>query len=343
MMQRLVLLLLALVVTNLSSAYAQGTRGGAVSRGFTSGSQAFSSGAGVGLSQRSAIAQQRFQTSNRAHRAWRDHRVVPRARFSHRGLTRKHHPAVVVVRPRGVPPSVVITPLRPRVIPRHFVHTHRGLVIIGVPGIIGTGVVPHTRWPYFAETAVSPHPVRPPGQVAPFDPTPQEVVERMLGLAGVKEGDVVYDLGAGDGRIVVAAAKKYGVRAVGFEIDPGLVKLARERIRDEELEHLVEIRQENFLSADLSGATVVTLYLSQDGNLAVRPALMNQLKPGSRVVSYTFDMGDWPPKVTETYRDKTGDTHLLYLWQISDPAAYSEDASFSAEQGELSMIIDRAD
>lgn len=272
------------------------------------------------------------------------HRDFPRAhrpghlsRFPHRGFPRVHRRGAVVVKPRGVlvvPPRVAVKPpLRPRfvhppfrhhVFPRHVFPRHRGLVIIGVPGFVGTGVIPYTPWPYFPDTAPSVHPGRLPGQVAPFDPTPQEVVERMLGLAGVKEGDVVYDLGAGDGRIVIAAAKKYGIRGVGFEIDPGLVKLARERVRDEELEHLVEIRQEDFLTADLSAATVVTLYLSQDGNLAVRAALMNQLKPGTRVVSYTFDMGDWSPKVMETYRDKYGDTHVLYLWQISDSAAYSE-------------------
>ena len=101
----------------------------------------------------------------------------------------------------------------------------------------------------------------------------------MLALANVQRGDVVYDLGAGDGRVVIAAAKKYGVRAVGFEIDPGLAKLARENARQQGVEKLVEIRQQDFLTADLSPATVVTLYLSYDGNLALRPRLVNQLRP----------------------------------------------------------------
>lgn len=143
-------------------------------------------------------------------------------------------------------------------------------------------------------------------------------------LAGVKKGDVVYDLGSGDGRIVITAAKTFGAKAVGFEIDPGLVKLARENARREKLERLVEIRQQDFMTANLSAATVVTLYLSYDGNLALRPKLMRELKPGARVVSYTFDMGDWQPKIVETYRDATGDTHMLYLWEISKPVLHGE-------------------
>ncbi len=133
-------------------------------------------------------------------------------------------------------------------------------------------------------------------------------------LGDVKRGDTVYDLGSGDGRVVIAAAKKFGVKAVGFEIDPGLVKLARENVRKQGLQKLVEIRQQDFMTADLSPASVVTLYLSNDGNPALKPTLMRQLKPGARIVSYGFDMGDWAPKIMETYRDKTGDSHLLYRW-----------------------------
>lgn len=161
---------------------------------------------------------------------------------------------------------------------------------------------------------------RAPDRLAPFDPTPHEVVERMLALAGARKSDVVYDLGAGDGRLLITAAKKYGARGVGFEIDPGLVKLARENARRAGVEKLVEIRQQNFLGADISPASLVTLYLSYDGNLAVRESLMRQLKPGARVVSYTFDMGDWPPKIAETYRDAGGNAHALFFWEIAEPA-----------------------
>jgi len=148
----------------------------------------------------------------------------------------------------------------------------------------------------------------------------------MLAIAAVKKGDVVYDLGSGDGRVVIAAAKKYGVKAVGFEIDPGLVKLAQENVRQQGVEKLVEIRQQDFMTADLSKATVVTLYLSYDGNAALQPKLMHELRPGARVVSYTFDMPGWEPKVMESYRDTAGVTHLLYLWRISDPPLYSENS-----------------
>ena len=166
-----------------------------------------------------------------------------------------------------------------------------------------------------------------PGQLAPFDPTPQDVVDRLLALAGVTNGDLVYDLGSGDGRILIAAAKRYGVKAVGFEVDPGLVKLARENIKQESLEHRVEVRHQDFMTAELSSASVVTLYLSHDGNHALKSLLLRQLRPGTRVVSYTFDMGDWPPKIIESYRDEAGNVHTLYFWEIAHPALYSEKPS----------------
>jgi hypothetical protein len=102
------------------------------------------------------------------------------------------------------------------------------------------------------------------------------------------------------------------------------VKLARENARKERVENLVEIRQQDFMTADLSAANVVMLYLSYDGNLAVRPKLLNQLRSGARVVSYTFDMGDWAPKIAENYRDSTGDRHMIYLWQIGERQMYSD-------------------
>jgi SAM-dependent methyltransferase len=162
------------------------------------------------------------------------------------------------------------------------------------------------------------------GQLAPFDPTPNEVLDRMLVLARLKNSDVVYDLGCGDGRVVIAAAKKYGVHAACFEIDSGLAKLARENVRRAGLEKLVEIRQQDFLTADLSPASVVTLYLSFDGNLAVRPQLMRQLHRGARVISYAFDMGDWQPKFAESFRDSEGNSHQIYLWEIGAPMIFSD-------------------
>ena len=111
-------------------------------------------------------------------------------------------------------------------------------------------------------------------KIVPFVPTPQEVVERMLELAQVKKGDVVYDLGSGDGRIVITAAKKYGVKAVGFEIDPELLQKSRETIRKEGLERLAEIREQDILTVDLSPASVVTMYLLPEVNLKLRPAVL---------------------------------------------------------------------
>jgi precorrin-6B methylase 2 len=211
--------------------------------------------------------------------------------------------------------------------PYYYYPRHPGVLIIDVPRFAGTSAItsyaPGNIRPMVEES--SPRVTeRGPGQLAPFDPTPQVVVERMLTLARMKSDDVLYDLGSGDGRIVIAAAKKYGAKAVGFEIDPGLVKLARENARREGVENLVEFRQQDFLTADLSPASVVTLYLSYDGNLAVRPQLMQQLKSGARVVSYTFDMGDWPPKIAESYRDKGGNAHMLYLWEINGPLVFSD-------------------
>ena len=203
---------------------------------------------------------------------------------------------------------------------------HPGVLIIDVPSVeittVTTQFIPTGGWPP-NENPRADSRLRGPGQLAPFDPTSLEVTERMLALAGVRKGDVVYDLGSGDGRMVIAAAKKYGVKAIGFEIDPGLVKLARENVRKQGVEKLVEIRQQDFMKADLSPATVVMLYLSYDGNLALRSRLMNQLKSGARVVSNTFDMGDWQAKIIESYRDAAGDTHLLYYWEVAAPELYS--------------------
>ncbi len=150
----------------------------------------------------------------------------------------------------------------------------------------------------------------------PFVPTPQEVVEKMLELAEVKKGDVVYDLGCGDGRIVITAAKKYGVKGVGIDLDPERVKESLENVKKQGVEKLVEIRAGDALKANVSSATVVTLYLLPEVNLKLRPTLQEQLKPGARVVSHDFDMGDWKPLKRIEMRGKNGRTHTLYLWKI---------------------------
>ncbi|MGH7825463.1 MAG: SAM-dependent methyltransferase [Candidatus Binatia bacterium] len=153
--------------------------------------------------------------------------------------------------------------------------------------------------------------------IAPYVPTPQEVVDRILELAEVRNGDVVYDLGSGDGRIVITAARKYGIKAVGFEIDPSLVKASRDNIKEAGLEHLVEIREQDIRTVDLSPASVLTLYLYPAANLRLRSAIMRQLKPGSRVVSHQFTMGTWEPDRIDRITDSTGILRTLYLWRIA--------------------------
>ncbi len=147
-------------------------------------------------------------------------------------------------------------------------------------------------------------------------PTPQKVVDKMLELAAVKKSDLVYDLGCGDGRIVVAAAKKYGCRAMGFDIDPRRVKESLENVKKNEVEHLVKIEQKDIFTLDLSEASVVTLYLLPRLNVKLIPQL-EKLKPGSRIVSHDFSMrGVKPEKVVQvkTESEKGSNSHTIYLW-----------------------------
>ena len=147
-------------------------------------------------------------------------------------------------------------------------------------------------------------------KIVPYVPSPDYVVDKMIELAGVKKGDVVYDLGSGDGRIVIAAAKK-GATAVGFEIDPDLVAESRANIQKAGVQDLAEIRNQDILTVDLAAASVVTMYLLPDVNLKLRPNLLSQLKPGSRIVSHSFDMGDWKPDKVERIEGRT-----IYFWTV---------------------------
>ena len=141
-----------------------------------------------------------------------------------------------------------------------------------------------------------------------FVPTPQEVVDKMLELAEVKEGDVVYDLGCGDGRIPVTAAKKYGVKAVGFDVDPKRIKESNENVQKNGVGKLVTIKQEDIFKQDLSKANVVTLYLLPSLNVKLMPQL-RKLKPGSRIVSHSFDMRGAKPKKVVQVETKEGGEH----------------------------------
>jgi precorrin-6B methylase 2 len=145
----------------------------------------------------------------------------------------------------------------------------------------------------------------------PYVPTPPEVVEAMLKLAGVKRGDVVYDLGCGDGRIVVMAAEKFGARAVGIDLNPERIKEAEENARKAGVTDRVKFVQKDMYEADVSEATVVTLYLLTSANMKLRPKLLSQLKPGSRVVSQSFDMGDWKAE-----KEILAEGRRVYLWVV---------------------------
>lgn len=151
--------------------------------------------------------------------------------------------------------------------------------------------------------------------LAPYVPTPQEVVDRMLQLGGVGKDDVVYDLGCGDGRIPITAAKRFGAHGVGVDIDPQRIAEANANARKEGVSHLVTFRLQDALTTDVSDATVVTLYLLSASNLKLRPILTKQLKPGARIVSHSFSMGDWQPDKVDTFVDTSGTTRTLYLWK----------------------------
>jgi len=154
---------------------------------------------------------------------------------------------------------------------------------------------------------------------APYVPTPPHVVWRMLELADVSEDDVVYDLGSGDGRIVLAAADRFGARGVGIEIDPDLVQKARKKARQLGVADRVTFRQEDLFEADLSDATVVMLYLWPDMNNRLRPKLQRVLDPGDRVVSHSFDIDGWAADTTVSFGTRTGGgPRTLFRWTIPD-------------------------
>jgi SAM-dependent methyltransferase len=148
-----------------------------------------------------------------------------------------------------------------------------------------------------------------------YVPTPEEVVAEMLKLANVGKNDVVYDLGCGDGRIVITAAQKYGARGVGIDIDPERIKESNENARKAGVTDRVKFLQQDLFTTDFREATVVTLYLLPALNLKLRPKLLSELKPGTRIVSHAFDMGDWKP---EKVVNVPGEEHerTVYFWVV---------------------------
>lgn len=148
-----------------------------------------------------------------------------------------------------------------------------------------------------------------------FVPTPPETVDEMLCLANIQPGDVLYDLGSGDGRIPITAAKRYGIRAVGLDLNPKLIARARRRARIEGVADRVRFVEADLFRADLRRASVVTLYLLPELNVRLRPKLLRELKPGARIVSHDFDMGDWEPdrKVRVNWKSLY---RTVYLWTV---------------------------
>jgi precorrin-6B methylase 2 len=154
--------------------------------------------------------------------------------------------------------------------------------------------------------------------LAPFYPTPMIVVDKMLEMAAIESDDVVYDLGCGDGRIVIAAADRFGARGVGVEYDPDVAQRAIDNVRNSGLEDQVEIIVGDAMKVDVKAATVVTLYLLPESNLKLKPILEASLAPGSRVISHDWDMEGWTATSVERMTDGSGRVHTLYLWIIGE-------------------------
>jgi precorrin-6B methylase 2 len=159
--------------------------------------------------------------------------------------------------------------------------------------------------PVFAQQSV-----KKPQLDVPYVPTKPAVVNGMLKMANLKKGDVLYDLGCGDGRIVVAAAKQFGVTAVGYDIDPERIAEANANAKAAGVTDKVKFVNANLFDTDLSKATVITMYLLPTVNMELRPKIL-KLRPGTRIVSHAFDMGDWAPEKTETVDGAT-----LYFWTV---------------------------
>jgi SAM-dependent methyltransferase len=173
------------------------------------------------------------------------------------------------------------------------------LVVIGIlPALLYAQ--PHDSWSN-------------PKKLVPYVPTGPQTVAAMLKMAGVGKDDLLFDLGCGDGRIVITAAKEFGTRGIGVDIDPERIKEARRNAKAEGVANLVEFRQADLFDTDIRKATVVTLYLLPEVNLKLRPKLWRELKPGTRVVSHAFDMGDWKPDKQEHIEGSD-----IFLWTIQE-------------------------
>jgi predicted O-methyltransferase YrrM len=177
------------------------------------------------------------------------------------------------------------------------------------------------------QTQATPTPTSPQAQPTPdarkpqrepdvvYVPTPQVVVDKMLEMAKVSKNDVLYDLGSGDGRIVITAAQKFGTRGIGIEINPQLVDRANENAKKAGVSDKVEFREQDLFKTDFSEATVLTLYLLPELNLRLRPTLLKSLKPGTKIVSHDFSMGIWKPDQVAKVQGPRRE-HMVYLWTV---------------------------
>jgi SAM-dependent methyltransferase len=152
--------------------------------------------------------------------------------------------------------------------------------------------------------------------LAPYVTSPEHAVDKMLAMANLKSGETLYDLGCGDGRILIAAAEKYKVKAVGIEISEHLARTAAEKVKKAGLQNQVKVVHGNFMHTDLSGADVVTLYLATAANESLRPNLERYLRPNTRVVSYDYPIPGWKPMDTSESEGHHGATHTIYLYQV---------------------------
>lgn len=173
-----------------------------------------------------------------------------------------------------------------------------------------TGGVGYAQQPASAPPALRAPDVR-------YEPTEMDVVQAMLRLANVKAGDVVYDLGCGDGRIVITAVRELGARGVCVDIDPQRIAESRENAREAGVTDRIRFRNEDLFTTEIGEATVIMLFLFPDLNLKVRPKLLRELKPGTRIVSHWHDMGDWKPQETVRVRS-SGRERSIYLWTVPE-------------------------
>lgn len=154
--------------------------------------------------------------------------------------------------------------------------------------------------------------------LAPYLPTPPDVVERMLFLAQVSGDDTVYDLGCGDGRILIAAAQRFGARGVGADIEPYWIEESERNAQEAKVDHLLTFVAQDAMTVDLAPATVLTLYLVEWSTSRILPMIKRQMKPGTRVVSHSFPIPEWIPSKVETFVDATGIERTLYLWVVEE-------------------------